>query len=131
MNNTPSPQKIMVVEEEQNIALSAKHTLEANHFMTEIFTDPFLALAEFKKDSKNYNLIILDMKMRRMSVFKFMKEIKTRKPDIKILLITTFKVNSSEFSKMLPAVKIDGLVEKQHLADKIIPTVNKILGLSS
>lgn len=131
MQNTSQHQKIMMVEEEQNIASSTKLTLEANHFTVEIFTDPFLALAEFKKDSERYNLIILDMKMFHMSAFKFMKEIKTKKPDIKILLITTFEVNPLEFSRILPTIKIEGLVEKQYLADKIIPSVNKILGLSN
>ncbi len=131
MKNISQHQKIMVVEEEQNIASSTKLTLEANHFTTEIFTDPSLALVEFKKDSEDYNLIIVDMKMLHMSAFNFMKEIKTKKPDIKILLITTFEVNPLEFSSILPTVKIEGLVEKQHLADKIIPSVNKILGLSN
>ncbi|MGI0007742.1 MAG: response regulator [Nitrosotalea sp.] len=131
MKNIPQHQKIMVVEEEQNIASSTKLTLEANHFTAEIFTDPSLALAEFKKGSGDYNLIILDMKMLHMSAFNFMKEIKIKKPDIKILLITTFEVNPLEFNSILPTVKIEGLVEKQYLADKIIPSINKILGLSN
>jgi len=128
MKNIPHRKKIMVVEEERNMAISIKLALESNGFPVEMFTDPILALKEFKKNAHGYSLIILDLKMIRMSAFEFMRETKVKNPELKVLLITTFEIKPLEFSRVLPSVKIEGLIEKPSLLNKIIPSVNKILG---
>src|SRR5579864_1962291 len=128
MKNVPHRKKIMVVEEERDMALSIKQALEANQFSIDMFTDPILALEEFKKKSQDYRLVIVDMKMVRMSAFEFMKEAKIKNADVKVLLITTFEIKPLEFNKVLPAVKIEGSIEKPFLLNKIIPSVNEILG---
>ncbi|HEX5458227.1 MAG TPA: response regulator [Candidatus Nitrosotalea sp.] len=128
MESALQRKKIMVVEEERNTALSIKLALETNNFLVEMFTEPLLALEEFKKNSQDYSLIIIDMKMISMSAFEFMRKTKAKDPDIKVLLITTFEIKPTEFSRVLPTVKIEGLIEKPSLLNKIIPSVNKILG---
>lgn len=128
MKNVLDRKKIMVVEEEHNMASSIKLALEADHFPVEMFTDPLLALEEFKRNSQNYSLIIIDMKMAIMSAFELMREVKIKKSDIRVLLITTFEIKQSEFSRVLPEIKIEGLIEKPFLLNKIIPSVNEILG---
>lgn len=128
MKNVPPRKKIMVVEEERNMALSIKSALEADNFAVEMFTDPILALKKFKRNSHDYSLIIIDMKMIRMSAFEFMREAKVKNEGVKVLLITTFEIKPLEFSRVLPSVKIEGLIEKPFLLNKILPSVNEILG---
>jgi DNA-binding NtrC family response regulator len=127
MKDVQHRKKIMVVEEEHSMALSIKQALETNGFSIETFTDPILALKKFKRNSHDYSLIIIDMKMILMSAFEFMREIKTENSEIKVLLITTFEIKPLEFSRVLPSVKIEGLIEKQALLNKIIPSVHEIL----
>jgi DNA-binding response OmpR family regulator len=121
--------EILLVEEDRQVALSVRLQLEMNNFKVDMFTDPVLALTEFKKNPTRYNLIIFDMKMTRMSTFKFMREIKTENPESKILLITTFEIKPNEFSKVLPSAKVDGFIKKSFLLDKIIPSIKGILDL--
>ncbi len=128
MKNVPHRKKIMVVEEERNMALSIKLALEANQFSVDMFIDPIVALEEFKRNSQDYSLVIIDMKMIRMSAFEFMKETKIKNDDVKVLLITTFEIKPVEFNTVLPSVKIEGSIEKPFLLNKIIPSVNEILG---
>jgi len=127
MKDVPHRKKIMVVEEEHDMALSIKQALETNGFSIEIFTDPILALKKFKRNSHDYSLVIIDMKMILMSAFEFMREIKIENSEIKVLLITTFEIKPLEFSRVLPSVKIEGLIEKPSLLNKIIPSVHEIL----
>ena len=127
MKDMPPRKKIMVVEEERNMATSVKLALETNGFLVEMFTDPILALKEFNKNAHAYSLIIIDLKMVRMSAFEFMRDTKIKDPNIKVLLITTFEIKQPEFDRVLPSVKIEGLIEKPSLLNKIIPSVNKIL----
>ncbi len=131
MKNMPHRKKIMVVEEEHNMAISIKLSLEENDFPVEMHTDPVLALKEFNKNAHDYSLMIIDLKMIRMSAFEFMRETKVKNPDLKVLLITTFEIKQPEFNRVLPTVKIEGLIEKPSLLNKIIPSVNKILGFPS
>lgn len=131
MKNMPHRKKIMVVEEERNMAISIKLALEENDFLVEMHTDPVLALKEFNKNSQEYSLMIIDLKMVRMSAFEFMRKTKVKNPDLKVLLITTFEIKQPEFDRVLPTVKIEGLIEKPSLLNKIIPSVNKILGSPS
>lgn len=130
MKDTLQVQRIMIVEEEQNTALLMATQLQANNFQVKVFTNPVFALDELKKSNRDYFLVISDMKMTQMPIFEFMRRIKSEKPDIKILLITTFEVRPNEFSIVLPSLKIEGLIAKPLLADKIIPSVNKIFGFS-
>src|SRR5574337_1607052 len=131
MKNMPHRKKIMVVEEERNMAVSIKLALEENDFPVDMYTDPVLALKEFNKNAHDYSLMIIDLKMIRMSAFEFMRETKVKNPDLKVLLITTFEIKQPEFNRVLPTVKIEGLIEKPSLLNKIIPSVNMILGFPS
>lgn len=130
MENISQNQKIMIVEEEQNTALSMATQLQANDYKVKMFTSPLSALDELKRSSHEYFLLISDMKMIQMPVFEFMRKTKSVNPHIKILLITTFEIKPNEFNMILPAFKVEGLIAKPSLLSEIIPSVNKIFGIS-
>lgn len=120
-------QRILVVEDDPNIASLIKSMLENNHFEVHVFDNPFLSLAVFKDDPIGYGLIICDMSIKQMSAFEFLRHIREENPDIKFIMITTIQIKPAEFAKMLPSVTVDGFLEKQFLANQILPCVNKIL----
>ncbi len=120
-------QRILVVEDDPNVASLVKSMLEKNHFEVHVFDDPFLSLAVFKDDPVGYGLIICDMSIKQMSAFEFLRHIREENPDIKFIMITTIEIKPTEFTKMLPSVTVDGFLEKQSLASQIIPCINKIL----
>ncbi|TBR12101.1 MAG: response regulator [Candidatus Nitrosotenuis sp.] len=118
-------QQILVVVDESNTAYSIKSILEENHFKTDVFTDPFLALSEFQKNPDNYRLLIYDSTTKSMTAFEFIKKTRLENRGIKILLITTIRITLAEFRKVLPSIHIDGFMGKQSFADEIIPLVNE------
>lgn len=120
-------QFILLVEEEHEIALSSKLQLELNGFKVKMFTDPFLALDEYKKNPLEYSLVISDMKMVSMSTFEFMRAVKTENSNSKILLITPFEIKLNEFSRVLPTSKVNGFIEKTFLTTRLITSVHEIL----
>src|SRR5574337_43906 len=92
-----------------------------------MFTDPFLALDEYKKNPLEYSLVISDMKMVSMSTFEFMRAVKTENSNSKILLITPFEIKLNEFSRILPTSKVNGFIEKTFLPTRLITSVHEIL----
>lgn len=119
---------ILLVEEDHQTALSIKLQLETNGFKVEMFTDPVLALAQYKKNPLSYDLVISDIKTARMSTFEFMRAIRLENSSSRILLITPFEIKASEFSKVLPENKVNGFVEKPLLLSRLVPSVREILG---
>ena len=120
--------QILVVEDEKNTGDLIKSKLEANRFEVHVLEDPFLALDVFRDDPIGYSLILYDLSTRQMSAFEFLKQAREENPDIKFVLVTAVEIKSSEFSKVLPTLHIDGFLDKQSLQDKIEPTVSRLLG---
>ena len=66
--------RIFIVDDESDTCLALEKILEENGFKVDKFTDPFLALKNFKADF--YGMLILDIKMPKMNGFELYLEIK-------------------------------------------------------
>ncbi|MGI0087343.1 MAG: response regulator [Nitrosotalea sp.] len=129
MTGIQQNKSILLVEEDHTTALSIKLQLETNGFKVELFTDPVLALDEYKKSPLSYDLVISDIKTVHMSTFEFMRAIRLENSNSRILLITPFEIKASEFSKVLPENKVNGFVEKPLLLTRLVSSVKEILAL--
>jgi DNA-binding NtrC family response regulator len=86
--------KIMVIDDDFDIATLVKITLQKNGFRNVFaFTKPSLALEHFKINYKDYCLVISDVRMPEMNGFEFAESVSQVKPGIKVLLMTAFDIN--------------------------------------
>jgi DNA-binding NtrC family response regulator len=123
-NNKPLA-KLLVVDDESDIIEFLKPNLEKNGFKVNAFTDPVNALENFRSNSKEYCLMLADIRMPALSGIKLARQIKEINPLVKVLLMTTFEINDNEFSKLFPSSQVDGFVRKPVQFNDII---NIILG---
>jgi DNA-binding response OmpR family regulator len=77
---------ILVVDDEPDINLSLKISLEDNGFQVDAFDDPVLALDNFRKGA--YDLLILDIKMPKLNGFELYREIRKIDNKVKICFLT-------------------------------------------
>jgi response regulator RpfG family c-di-GMP phosphodiesterase len=102
---------------------------KTNKFKVYSFTDPLLALEHFKLNAAEYRLVISDIRMPKMNGYEFVREIKKINPKVKVFLMTAFDINSQEFSKMLPDIKVDEFIKKPisigGLTTSILSHINK------
>ena len=104
---------IMIVDDEIDNAILMKLSLQKYGFnVVYDFTDPFLALEHFRVNCKEYRLVISDIRMPGMNGFEFVRNIREIRPDIKILLMTAFDINTTIFSEELLATKVNGFIQK-------------------
>jgi CheY-like chemotaxis protein len=103
---------VLLLDDEFDIITSLKQLLEKLGFQVFGFTDPLLALEHFQINSKQYDLVISDLRMPQMNGYEFVKKIKEIRLDIKIILMTAFGINNAEFRKILKSVEIDEFVKK-------------------
>jgi DNA-binding response OmpR family regulator len=87
--------RITVVDDEYDLTLFYRMSLEYYGFEVETYNDPRNALSNFKPDY--YDLIILDIKMPGMDGFELYKEIKEKDPNVKACFLTASELYYKEF----------------------------------
>jgi DNA-binding response OmpR family regulator len=95
MNKDIKRKRISVVDDESDLTLFYRMSLEYHGFEVETFNDPRKALSNFKTDY--YNLIILDIKMPNMDGFELYTEIRKRDKEAKVCFLTASELYYKEF----------------------------------
>jgi two-component system response regulator ChvI len=67
-----------VVDDESDVIFTLKIVLEENGFKVDSFTDPLVALENFRGEAGQYDIILLDVKMPNINGFELHREIRKR-----------------------------------------------------
>ena len=103
----------MALDDDFDIIVIIRATLQKHGYVVFAFTDPYLALEHFKINADGYGLVISDVRMPGMNGFEFISRVKELRPDIKVILMTAFEINDIKNSKLLPAgIRIDAYIQK-------------------
>ncbi len=126
--SSSSCSSILVLDDEPDITFLVETALKRNGYNVFGFTDPFLALEHFKLNSKNYGLVISDVRMPAMNGFEFITNIRQLSPEIKAVIMTAFDVNDdSEYAIHFKAQKINGFIQKPISLQKLNEIINQII----
>ena len=98
--HTNNNNRILIVDDDHDIATFFKLALERAGFITEIFNNPLSALTNFKKGA--YDLLLLDINMPQMTGFELYKKISQIDSEVKVCFITAFEEYYSEFKSEFP-----------------------------
>ena len=118
---------ILIVDDEFDIVTIVRQWLEKQGFLAFGFTDPSLALEHFRINSKQYSLVVSDVRMPEINGYEFIKKVKEIKPDVIVFFMTAFEINDIEFRKVLPSVKIDEFIQKPISMDYITTQIKKYI----
>jgi DNA-binding NtrC family response regulator len=127
-NNDKPLAKLFIVDDDPDIAHVLKQGLLKNRFLVSAFTNPEEALQSFKSNSKNYCLILSDIRMPGLSGIQLARKVKEINPDIKVLLMTSFEIKDNEFSKVFPSMHVDGFVQKPISMNDLTNKILSIIG---
>jgi DNA-binding NtrC family response regulator len=123
----PANEWILIVDDEFDIISIFKQALMKKGFHVFGFTDPLLALEHFQINVIRYGLVISDLRMPGMNGYELVKKVNEIKPEIKIFLMTAFEINDAEFKRLLPKVKIEGLLQKPISLAHLVLSANTYL----
>jgi DNA-binding NtrC family response regulator len=106
-----SQNRIMIVDDEQDIARLFAISLERNGFVVDVFNDPLPALSNYKAGL--YDLLLLDIRMPNMSGFELYQKIKNIDTKAKACFITAYEESLSDFKKLFPtSEQVDCFLKK-------------------
>jgi DNA-binding NtrC family response regulator len=119
--------KILLVDNEADIIDIYPQELRKQGLDVYGFTDPAVALEEFRLSHGEYILVVSDIRMPKMNGFEFIRSIKELKPNVKVAFITAFEINNNEFSTVLPSTKVDGFIQKPIAPSKLADMIKEML----
>jgi two-component system, OmpR family, response regulator ChvI len=149
-----SSYRILIVDDEQDIALSYETILEEEGFEVDIFNDPLSALAKIREihssstslldssrleqeekgtTTKPYDLLLLDIRMPKMNGFELYREIKEiikeDKVDnnIKVCFITAYEVYYEQLKEEFPKIDVACFIKKPIGGDDLVKRIKQEL----
>lgn len=119
--------RILVVDDEHDINLTLKIVLEGNDFKVDSFTNPLLALQNFK--SGLYDLVLLEVNMPVMNGFGLYQAIRNLDDKVKICFLTAASyVHYETFGKQaFPNINEECIIQMPIENDLLIKRIKSIM----
>jgi len=117
---------ILVVDDDKDILRIVKIGLERAGFKVHGFSDPILALQHIEDGCKECDVLISDVRMPHMNGFQLVKRIRQIRPEMKLVMMTAFEINKTEFESVFPSTQIDSVLRKPFAPSKLVSVVEKV-----
>ena len=117
--------RILVIDDEPDVNITLREVLEKNGFIVDSYENPFLALENFKPHY--YDLLILDIKMPKMSGFSFYREIKKRDDKLKICFLTAGEMYYGSYSDIFSSLPANCFIRKPITNDELLEHIDRIM----
>ncbi|HJT48230.1 MAG TPA: response regulator [Nitrososphaeraceae archaeon] len=126
-NSNSNNKSVLVVDDEPDIVDLINESLQKSGQKVSVFTDPTMALEDFKVNCKTCSLILSDIRMPGINGYEFVKKAKEIDRQVKVILMSAFEINEREFHNMLPDIKVDAFLQKPFSIQQLNNIVEKLM----
>ena len=119
-------ERILFVDDENTLAKMSKRTLESFGYSVTTRTSSIEALELFRTKPDDFDLVITDMAMPKMTGDKLAVKLMEVRKDIPVILCTGFSKNISEEDALNMGIK--AFVYKPIVNEALAKTIHKVLG---
>ncbi|HEY7078482.1 MAG TPA: response regulator [Nitrososphaeraceae archaeon] len=113
--------RILIVDDDKDAVFFFKTCLQDNGFHVTAFNNPLKALSNYKPH--HYDLLIIDIRMPRMSGFEFFEKIKMLDSDARVCFITAFEEYYDSIKEQYPNLDAKCFIKKPVSAEYLIKRV--------
>jgi DNA-binding NtrC family response regulator len=117
--------KILLVEDDHDLAELFCQSLASGGYSVDKFTDPVEACSSFEANPTKYQLVISDVRMPGMTGLQLVKRINEINRNVKVLLMSAFEINS--LNSDLKELTIEGFLEKPMHVNQLLSVVEKAI----
>jgi CheY-like chemotaxis protein len=115
---------VLYVDDEEALVLLATRLLKRLGYKVTGHTDPQTALKEFRAHPQDFDVVVSDLAMPRMSGFDLARELRATRPDVFIIMTSGYL--RQEDQEMAKALNISGLVLKPHAVEDLSRALDKL-----
>jgi two-component system, OmpR family, response regulator ChvI len=148
--------RILIVDDEQDVALGYESILEGAGFKVDVYNDPLIALSKLKEiysssssfpdtlppsqtsattattqeSVKPYDLLLLDIRMPKMNGFELYKETKKimkNEDNIKVCFITAYELYYEQIKEEFPLIDVGCFIKKPVNASDLVKRIKQEL----
>jgi DNA-binding response OmpR family regulator len=126
-DNDRKNKRILLVDDEPDVTYTLEIVLEDKGFMVDPYTDPTLALSNFKPGL--YDLLLLDIRMPTINGFDLYQKMKEIDSNVKICFLTASELFYEKYRKIsaYPRVDKEKFIQKPLRTEELIRRLNEIL----
>jgi DNA-binding response OmpR family regulator len=119
--------RILLVDDEPDVTYTLEIVLEDNGFRVDSYTDPTLALSNFRPGL--YDLLLLDIRMPTINGFDLYQKMKEIDSNVKICFLTASELFYEKYRKIsaYPRVDKEKFIQKPLRTEELIRRLNEIL----
>ena len=121
----------LIVDDDIDILTVTERSLEHAGFKVHAFSDPLTALHHVQNDCKYCQVLVSDVRMPGLTGFQLVRKVKDLRPEIKVMMMTMFEVNKSEFEAVFPSTPIDGVIRKPFTPSQLVEKIRGFLGTTA
>jgi two-component system, OmpR family, alkaline phosphatase synthesis response regulator PhoP len=125
MATSTDPKHILIVEDEQHLAIGIKYNLEADGYRVSLVPDGPSALNLFEQDAAAFDLVILDLMLPGMSGYTVCETLREQENDVPILMLSARTLTEDRIRGM--NVGADQYLEKPFDLDELLAMVRNLL----
>jgi CheY-like chemotaxis protein len=118
MNHTQGA-RVLVVEDNTFVQRLAESVLLEAGFAVDVAEDGQAALALLGARVQDYDVLLLDMRLPRLSGQDVLSAVRELRPDLPVVVSSGFPVD--------PALRVAGLLRKPYLARELVDVVTRAL----
>jgi DNA-binding response OmpR family regulator len=126
-NEDKKNKNILLVDDEPDITNLVRRVLEINGFVVDVYTDPTVALSNFKP--RLYDLLLLDIKMPKINGLDLYQKMKEIDSDVKICFLTASELFYEEYRRLdaYPSLDKAYFIQKPFRSSDLINYLKEIL----
>ncbi len=119
---------ILLVDDDVDTLTVTGRSLEQADFNVHAFADPLTALHHVQNDCKYCQVLVSDVRMPALTGFQLVRKVKDLRPEMKVIMMTMFEVNKSEFEGIFPSTPIDSIIRKPFTSSQLVEKIREFLG---
>jgi DNA-binding response OmpR family regulator len=122
-SNTPIHKRILVVDDNSDIAFTLKIGLEDSDMNMQVhsFDNPITALLEFKPDF--YDLLLIDVNMPLMDGFQLTHKLLQKDINVRVCFMTSGEINMEAAREVHPLKSIGCFIRKPISTEQLVKRV--------
>jgi two-component system OmpR family response regulator len=110
MPTRTSRYRVLLVDDDVDIARVFKLGLEQRGFTVDAYSDPVLASRLVKRGS--YDMAVIDLQMPKMDGFELYRLLRVSDAGLPVVFLTAFEMRENDYAKLPPDDKLMGLLKK-------------------